>query len=144
MSSIPQRAFYRIGESRSDVLLAFSASSSTISAAVPVGRCSSVRTKVVSIPSFLYRRMALTEGIVSDAGDVIVVAVVHLRRRQKTVCGVCGEVQFHHYDKRPRRIRDLSSEDSLTRQGRRKWEYGGRVIKRGSSIGAPTIKWYRS
>ena len=30
---------------------------------------------------------------------------------KKTVCGVCGEIQFRHYDKRPRRVRDLSCGD---------------------------------
>jgi transposase len=38
------------------------------------------------------------------------------------VCGVCGEVQFRHYDKRPRRVRDLSCGDRrvyLAYDGRR-------------------------
>jgi transposase len=38
------------------------------------------------------------------------------------VCGVCGEVQFRHYDKRPRSVRDLSCGDRrvyLAYDGRR-------------------------
>jgi transposase len=38
------------------------------------------------------------------------------------VCGVCGEVQFRHYDKRPRQVRDLSCGDRrvyLAYEGRR-------------------------
>ena len=38
------------------------------------------------------------------------------------MCGVCGEAQFHHYDKRPRQVRDLSSGDRrvyLAYDGRR-------------------------
>jgi transposase len=38
------------------------------------------------------------------------------------VCGVCSEVQFHHYDKRPRQVRDLSCGDRrvyLAYEGRR-------------------------
>ncbi|MSQ94448.1 MAG: transposase family protein, partial [Gemmataceae bacterium] len=42
--------------------------------------------------------------------------------KKKTVCGVCGEVQFRHYDKRPRQVRDLSCGDRrvyLVYEGRR-------------------------
>lgn len=38
------------------------------------------------------------------------------------MCGVCGEAQFHHYDKRPRQVRDLSCGDRrvyLAYEGRR-------------------------
>jgi len=38
------------------------------------------------------------------------------------VCGVCGEVQFRHYDRRPRQVRDLSCGDRrvyLVYEGRR-------------------------
>ena len=48
--------------------------------------------------------------------------VISCQAAVKTVCGVCGEIQFRHYDKRPRGVRDLSCGDRriyLAYQGRR-------------------------
>jgi transposase len=43
--------------------------------------------------------------------DPLAVVITLQRRREKTACAVCGQVYRSHYDKRPRRVRDLSCGD---------------------------------
>jgi len=44
-------------------------------------------------------------------GDPLAVVITLQRRRKKTLCGVCAQAFRTYYDKRPRRVRDLSCGD---------------------------------